>query len=195
MSPLRHHEETLAAAAARRAHALHRRQPRGGAHPGRVRAGACAAPGGRERACATRCADNPELVALEGEIDAPRRWLAGLRERQTTCAARVEATAKNGQELAGLQPTFDGSRRSTARARRTARRAAGRGPGAGPGRSALRSGRGRGAAGACGGAQPAAARRWARCCSRWRSGSGSASRSTPATSIVATREQLRDARR
>jgi uncharacterized protein involved in exopolysaccharide biosynthesis len=52
--------------------------------------------------------NNPALAALDGEIDRTRAWLGGLRERQTGIRKRVEATAKNGQELAGLQLRFDG---------------------------------------------------------------------------------------
>jgi uncharacterized protein involved in exopolysaccharide biosynthesis len=52
--------------------------------------------------------NNPELAALDGEIDRTRAWLGGLRERQSEVRKRVEGTAKNGQELAGLQLRFDG---------------------------------------------------------------------------------------
>lgn len=50
---------------------------------------------------------NPELVALEGEISRTRSILAGLRERQSEVRRRVEATAKNGQALAGFSATHD----------------------------------------------------------------------------------------
>ena len=52
--------------------------------------------------------DNPELGALEHEIDRTRAWLSGLRQRQSDVRKRVEATARNGQDLAGLQLEYDG---------------------------------------------------------------------------------------
>lgn len=51
---------------------------------------------------------NPELMALEGEIGRTKAILGGLRQRQADVRGRVEQTAKNGQELAGLQSTYDG---------------------------------------------------------------------------------------
>ncbi len=51
--------------------------------------------------------NNPELMALENEIARTKSMVAGLRERQTDVRKRVEETAKNGQELAGLQSTYD----------------------------------------------------------------------------------------
>ena len=58
--------------------------------------------------------NNPELMALEGEIGRTKAMIGGLRERQTDVRKRVDETAKNGQELAGAadRPTT-GSRRST----------------------------------------------------------------------------------
>jgi uncharacterized protein involved in exopolysaccharide biosynthesis len=50
---------------------------------------------------------NPELVGLEGEIARTRAILAGLRARQADFRKRVEATAKNGQELAALTAQYD----------------------------------------------------------------------------------------
>lgn len=50
---------------------------------------------------------NPELVGLEGEIARTRSILAGLRQRQAEVRKRVEATAKNGQELAQLTTKYD----------------------------------------------------------------------------------------
>jgi uncharacterized protein involved in exopolysaccharide biosynthesis len=52
--------------------------------------------------------NNPEVVALEGQIARTRAMLAGLRARQGDVRNRVEQTAKNGQMLAGLQSTYDG---------------------------------------------------------------------------------------
>jgi uncharacterized protein involved in exopolysaccharide biosynthesis len=52
--------------------------------------------------------NNPELAALEGEIGRTKSMLAGLRQRQTDVRKRVDQTAKNGSELAGLASTFDG---------------------------------------------------------------------------------------
>ncbi|HZS41118.1 MAG TPA: hypothetical protein VFF06_30020 [Polyangia bacterium] len=52
--------------------------------------------------------NNPELVAIEGEIARTKAMVAGLRERQREVRGRVDATAKNGQELAGLAATYDG---------------------------------------------------------------------------------------
>ena len=52
--------------------------------------------------------NNPELMALEGEIGRTKAMLAGLRARQADVRKRVDDTAKNGQELAGLQSTYDG---------------------------------------------------------------------------------------
>jgi uncharacterized protein involved in exopolysaccharide biosynthesis len=52
--------------------------------------------------------NNPELIALEGEIARTKAMLAGLRQRLGDVRQRVDATARNGQELAGLQATYDG---------------------------------------------------------------------------------------
>jgi len=52
--------------------------------------------------------NNPELVALEGEIARTKSIVEGLRKRQSTTQQRVEQTAKNGQSLAGLLATYDG---------------------------------------------------------------------------------------
>jgi uncharacterized protein involved in exopolysaccharide biosynthesis len=52
--------------------------------------------------------DNPELVALEGELARTKAIVDGLRKRQSTVQHRVDDTAKNGQSLAGLQATYDG---------------------------------------------------------------------------------------
>jgi uncharacterized protein involved in exopolysaccharide biosynthesis len=52
--------------------------------------------------------NNPELAALEGELGRTKAMLAGLRQRQSDVRKRVEETARNGGELAGLQSTYDG---------------------------------------------------------------------------------------
>jgi uncharacterized protein involved in exopolysaccharide biosynthesis len=52
--------------------------------------------------------NNPELMALEGEIARTKSIVDGLRKRQSTTQKRVEDTAKNGQSLAGLLATYDG---------------------------------------------------------------------------------------
>jgi uncharacterized protein involved in exopolysaccharide biosynthesis len=52
--------------------------------------------------------NNPELAALEGDISRTKAMVQGLRQRQTDVRKRVDETAKNGQELAGLQSTYDG---------------------------------------------------------------------------------------
>ena len=57
--------------------------------------------------------NNPELAALEGEIGRTKAMLSGLRSRQVDVRGRVDATARNGQELAGLSRPTTGSRRST----------------------------------------------------------------------------------
>jgi uncharacterized protein involved in exopolysaccharide biosynthesis len=51
--------------------------------------------------------NNPELVALEGSIARTKAMLAGLRQRQADIRKRVDATARNGQELAGLLSTYE----------------------------------------------------------------------------------------
>jgi uncharacterized protein involved in exopolysaccharide biosynthesis len=52
--------------------------------------------------------NNPELMALEGEIGRTKAIISGLRQRQAEVRGRVEETAKNGQGLAELQSTYDG---------------------------------------------------------------------------------------
>jgi uncharacterized protein involved in exopolysaccharide biosynthesis len=52
--------------------------------------------------------NNPELMALEGEIGRTKAMVSGLRTRQADVRKRVDQTAQNGQELAGLQATYDG---------------------------------------------------------------------------------------
>jgi uncharacterized protein involved in exopolysaccharide biosynthesis len=53
---------------------------------------------------------NPELAALEGEIDRTKAILSGLRGRQSEVRRRVDATAKNAQDLAGLQVAYESLR-------------------------------------------------------------------------------------
>jgi uncharacterized protein involved in exopolysaccharide biosynthesis len=107
LSPLRHHEETLAGAL----YDARTRYTEDHAEVQRIRAE-------YERVKEQRIADerdlyakvrraNPELLALDGEIARTRAIIDGLRARQREVRARVEATAKNGQELAGLTGTFD----------------------------------------------------------------------------------------
>jgi polysaccharide biosynthesis transport protein len=54
--------------------------------------------------------NNPELAALEGEIGRSKSMLSGLRSRQTDVRKRVEATAKNAQQLAVLDANYQGLR-------------------------------------------------------------------------------------
>jgi polysaccharide biosynthesis transport protein len=108
LSPMRRHEETLAAQ-------VHDARTKYTAdHPEVLKIKA-----EYERVHAERVSDekdlqqkvrrnNPELAALDGEVDRTRAWLGGLRERQSDVRKRVEGTAKVGQELAGLQLTYDG---------------------------------------------------------------------------------------
>jgi uncharacterized protein involved in exopolysaccharide biosynthesis len=108
LSPLRRHEETMAA----QMHDARTRYTEDMPEFLRIKAE-------YERVHEERVADekdltqkvrrnNPELAALDNEIDRTRAWLSGLRERQIDVRKRVEATAKNGQELVGLQLQFDG---------------------------------------------------------------------------------------
>jgi uncharacterized protein involved in exopolysaccharide biosynthesis len=54
--------------------------------------------------------NNPELAALEGEIGRSKAILSGLRSRQTDVRKRVEATAKNAQQLAVFDANYTGLR-------------------------------------------------------------------------------------
>lgn len=54
--------------------------------------------------------NNPELTALEGEIARSKAIIAGLRQRESEVRARVEGTAKTGQELALLTADYDSLR-------------------------------------------------------------------------------------
>jgi uncharacterized protein involved in exopolysaccharide biosynthesis len=54
--------------------------------------------------------NNPELAALEGEIARQKSMLSGLRSRQGDVRHRVEATAKNAQQLAVLDANYSGLR-------------------------------------------------------------------------------------
>jgi uncharacterized protein involved in exopolysaccharide biosynthesis len=108
LSPLRHHEEILAG----QLHDARTHYTDDNPEVQRIRAEF-------ERVQKERISDekeltqklrrnNPSLAALDGEIDRTRAWLQGLRERQNEVRRRVEATAKNGLELAALQIRFDG---------------------------------------------------------------------------------------
>jgi succinoglycan biosynthesis transport protein ExoP len=108
LSPLRHHEETMAA----QMHDARTHYTEDMPEYQRIKAEYA-------RVHDERLADekdltqkvrrnNPELAALDGEIDRTKAWLGGLRERQADVRKRVEATARNGQDLAGLQLQFDG---------------------------------------------------------------------------------------
>ena len=50
---------------------------------------------------------NPELIALEGEIARTKAIVDGLRKRQSEVRGRVEQTAKNGQQLAQYAGGYD----------------------------------------------------------------------------------------
>jgi uncharacterized protein involved in exopolysaccharide biosynthesis len=54
--------------------------------------------------------NNPELAALEGEIARSKSILQGLRDRQADVRKRVDATAKNAQQLAVLDANYSGLR-------------------------------------------------------------------------------------
>ena len=108
MSPLRHHEETLAGQ-------LYEAKTKYTADNPEVKK----VQAEYESVHAQRLEDerglndkvrrnNPELMALEGEIGRTKSMVSGLRQRQADVRARVDQTAKNGQELAGLQSTYDG---------------------------------------------------------------------------------------
>ncbi len=51
--------------------------------------------------------NNPELIALEGEIARTKAIVDGLRKRQAEVRGRVEQTAKNGQQLAQYAGSYD----------------------------------------------------------------------------------------
>lgn len=106
-SPLRHHEDTLAGQLyeartrytpdnpeVKRIQAEHAR-----VHEQRVT---------EERDLSSKLRkQNPELMALEGEIARTRSLIAGLRDRQKQMRDRVDGTAKNAQQLAALTTTYD----------------------------------------------------------------------------------------
>jgi uncharacterized protein involved in exopolysaccharide biosynthesis len=108
MSPLRHHEETLAG----ELYEARTRYTDDSAEVRRIR-------NEYERLKQARVEEerdlyqkvrrsNPELVALDGEIRRTRSIVDGLRARQKEVRARVEATAKNSQALALVQSAYDG---------------------------------------------------------------------------------------
>jgi uncharacterized protein involved in exopolysaccharide biosynthesis len=108
LSPLRHHEEVLAAQlydARTRYTDENPEVERISAELGRVHEQRMS----DERDLTQKVRrQNPELMALDGEIGRTRAILAGLRARQTAAQKRVDATARNGQDLAVLQLAYDG---------------------------------------------------------------------------------------
>ena len=115
MSPLRHQEETLAAQLYDARTKYTDGQPRGEEHPGRVREGQGAAPRGREGPERQGPPQQPGADGARGR-DRPHQGDARrvCAQRQTDVRKRVDETAKNGQELAGLQLDLRRrSRRST----------------------------------------------------------------------------------
>jgi len=107
LSPLRHHEETLAGQlydARTRYTDDNPEVQKILAQYGKVKEARIAEE--RDLMSKTR-RNNPELMALEGEIARTKAIIAGLRDRQNEVHARVDATAKNGQALAGLQASWD----------------------------------------------------------------------------------------
>jgi uncharacterized protein involved in exopolysaccharide biosynthesis len=108
MSSLRHHEETLAGELyeARTKYSTdHPEVHKISAEYERVRAQRIEDERGLNEKVRR---NNPELAALEGEIGRTKAMLSGLRTRQGDIRKRVDDTARNGQELAGLQSTYDG---------------------------------------------------------------------------------------
>jgi uncharacterized protein involved in exopolysaccharide biosynthesis len=110
LSPLRHHEEVLAA----QLYDSRTRYTDDNPEVQTIRAE-------YERVKTQRIADerdlylkvrraNPELTALDGEIARTRAMLGGLRARQAEVRERVEETAKNAQQLAGLQVAYEALR-------------------------------------------------------------------------------------
>jgi uncharacterized protein involved in exopolysaccharide biosynthesis len=107
LSPLRHHEETLAGQlfdAKTRYTDGNPEVERINAEYERVKSARMSEE--RDLMSKTR-RNNPELVALEGEIARTRSMLGGLRQRQDEVRKRVAETAKNAQALATLQTTYD----------------------------------------------------------------------------------------
>ncbi|MCU1279011.1 MAG: Chain length determinant family protein [bacterium] len=108
MSPLRHHEETLAGAL----YEARTKYTPDNPEVKKIQAEYEQVHGQRledERGLNDKVRrNNPEVMALEGEIGRTKAMLAGLRSRQADVRTRVDQTAKNGQELAGLQSTYDG---------------------------------------------------------------------------------------
>ena len=108
MSPLRHHEETLAAQLYESRTKYTEENPevaRIQATYDKIKANRIAEE--KDLMGKTRRA-NPELVALEGEIGRTKSIIQGLRDRQSQVRKRVDDTAKNGQALASLTTVYDG---------------------------------------------------------------------------------------
>jgi succinoglycan biosynthesis transport protein ExoP len=108
LSPLRHHEETLAA----QLYESRTKYTEDNPEVARIQAS-------YDKIKANRIAEekdlmsktrrsNPELMALEGEIARTKSILQGLRDRQSQVRKRVEDTAKNGQSLGALTTVYDG---------------------------------------------------------------------------------------
>jgi uncharacterized protein involved in exopolysaccharide biosynthesis len=110
LSPLRHHEDQLAT----QLYEARTKYTEDNPEVQKVRAQYEKVRGERiaeERDLSQRLRNsNPELVGLEGEIARSRAILAALRARQSDVRRRVEATAKNGQELAAIQLQYEGVR-------------------------------------------------------------------------------------
>jgi uncharacterized protein involved in exopolysaccharide biosynthesis len=108
MSPLRHHEETLAAElyeARTKYTSDHPEVKKIEAEYNHVHDQRLA----DERGLNDRLRrSNPELGALEGDIGRTKSMISGLRQRLSDVRTRVDNTAKNGQELALLQSNYDG---------------------------------------------------------------------------------------
>jgi uncharacterized protein involved in exopolysaccharide biosynthesis len=108
LSPLRHHEETLAG----QLYQARTQYTEDNPEVQRILAQYDKIKGERiaeERELTAKVRrNNPELLALENEIARTRAFLDGLRRRQGQVQHRVEETAKNGQALAGLQASYDG---------------------------------------------------------------------------------------
>ena len=107
LSPLRHHEETLAGELYESKTKYTSDNPevqRIQAQYEKVKQGRIAEE--KDLMSKTR-RNNPELMALEGEIARTKSIIEGLRGRQGDMRKRVDATAKNGQTLAVLGSTYD----------------------------------------------------------------------------------------
>jgi uncharacterized protein involved in exopolysaccharide biosynthesis len=110
MSPLRHHEETLAAQLYDARTQYTEDNPlveKTRAEYERVKAERIADEKDLDRKARVR---NPELAALDGEIARSKAFIDGLRDRQAEVRRRVDATAGNGAALAELTAVHDALR-------------------------------------------------------------------------------------